>query len=60
MPKALTIAGLIVAVLALLIFGLDLVIGIPFNKISMTMDIGFLVAALVLGYLSWYALRQQP
>ena len=57
MSKALTIAGMVVAGLLALIFALDLVVGIPFDKASYPMDIGALIAAAVLGYLSWDAMR---
>ena len=40
MPKALSISGMVVAVLLLLIFGLDLALQFPFNGISKPMDIG--------------------
>ncbi|MBX7167340.1 MAG: hypothetical protein K1X74_13500 [Pirellulales bacterium] len=60
MQRILTIAGLVVAVLLALIFGLDLALGIPFSKVSMLMDILFLVCALMLGYMSWMTLRQVP
>jgi hypothetical protein len=60
MPKALTILGMIVAILLLIVFALDLAIGIPFSKASRTMDIAFVICALLLGYLSWATLREQP
>ena len=59
MPKALTISGLAVSVLVLLIFGLDLWPGILGGQ-SKTMDIGFIVCALILGYISFTAYREQP
>lgn len=59
MSKALCFVGIGVAGLLLLVFGLDLAIGVPFNKASMVMDIGFVVCSLVLGYLSWTTLREQ-
>ena len=59
MPKALCIFGLIVSVLVLLVFGIDVAIGFPFQKASMAMDITFLVAAAMLGYMSWSAMREQ-
>ena len=58
MPKALTIFGLVVAGLLVLIFGMDLALGIPFGGPSMAMDICFLVAAVVLAYMSWSAFRE--
>lgn len=59
MPKVLAISGMVVAVLFLLIFGADLGIGIPFGGASGWMDISFLLAAAILGYLSWSTYREQ-
>jgi hypothetical protein len=61
MPKALCIFGTVIAVLLLLVFALDLTIGIPFGgpSVSMLMDIGFIVCAIALGYISWMTLREQ-
>ncbi len=58
MPKALTISGMTVAVLVLLLFGLDLAAGIPFRKASLAMDITFVLCAGILGYMSWSAWRE--
>ena len=61
MPRALSISGIVVAILLVLVFGLDLTpLGFPFSGASWTMDIGFLIAALILGYLSWSTLRELP
>jgi hypothetical protein len=59
MPKALCIAGLVVAVLLLIVFGLDLAIGFPFHRVSKVMDIGSVVCAAALGYISWMTLKEQ-
>lgn len=61
MPKALSISGMVVAICLVLIFGLDLAVGFPFGRPEggMTTDIGFVVSALVLGYLSWATYREQ-
>ena len=59
MPRAMTIAGLVVSGLLALVFALDLFIEFPFNRQSMAMDIGFLVSSLILGFLSWTTLREQ-
>lgn len=59
MPKALTISGMTIAVLLLLLFGLDLAAGIPFSKASVTMDICFIVSAIILAYMSWSTYREQ-
>lgn len=59
MPKALCLIGAVVAALLLLVFGLDLGLGFPFGRNSPTMDVGILLCALALGYLSWATLREQ-
>ena len=58
MSKALTIAGMVVSGLVALVFAVDLAVGIPFDKASVLMDVGAIVAAALLGYLSWDALRE--
>ncbi|HVU87892.1 MAG TPA: hypothetical protein VHD36_11270 [Pirellulales bacterium] len=60
MPRALSISGIVVAILLILVFGLDVALGFPFGGASKTMDIGFCIAALLLGYLSWSTLRELP
>lgn len=59
MPKALCILGTAISVLMLAIFGLDLATGLPFGREAVVMDVGFVVAAAILGYLSFTTLRQQ-
>lgn len=59
MPKVLTIIGMGIAALIFLIFTLDVSVGIPFKKASLTMDIGFMVCSLALAYLSWATYREQ-
>ncbi len=59
MPKALCILGMAVAAILLLLFGLDLGLGIPFGKVSMMMNVGFIICAVVLAYLSWSTFREQ-
>ena len=58
MPKALTIGGMVVSAVLLLLFGLDLAIEIPFQRVSALMDIGVVICALMLGYMSWTTLRE--
>ncbi len=53
MPKALTITGMAVAGLLFLVFALDAILGFPFRQASLTMDIGFMIASVLLGYASW-------
>ena len=59
MPKALCIVGMVIAGLLVILFGLDLAIGIPFGKTSAVMSIGFIVCAAILGYVSWSTFREQ-
>jgi len=60
MPKGLSIFGLAIAILLLILFGLDLALGIPFGRGSvLPMDIGIVVSALILVYLSWSTFREQ-
>ncbi|QDU88341.1 hypothetical protein Pla175_17160 [Pirellulimonas nuda] len=57
MAKAMTIGGMVVAGLLALVFGLDLILGVPFDGASTWMDIGFLLCGLILGYMSWNAFK---
>jgi hypothetical protein len=57
MSKALTIVGMVVAAIVGLVFVLDLALSIPFERASVLMDVGALIAAGLLGYLSWDAMR---
>lgn len=59
MPKALCIFGMAASVLLLVLFGLDLATGFPFGREAATMDGGFVIAAGILGYLSWSTMREQ-
>ncbi len=65
MPKALCYTGLVVSLLVLLVFGLDLLTyflldsAFPFGGASLTMNVGFIIASGILGYLSWASLREQ-
>ena len=58
MSKAMTIAGMVVAALLLTIFAADLAIQIPFNGANSTMNIGALIAAAILGYISFSTFRE--
>ncbi|MGD9721602.1 MAG: hypothetical protein AB7O59_06060 [Pirellulales bacterium] len=59
MPRVMTIAGMVVAALLLLLFGLDLAVQFPFRRAVPIMDILFIVCAGVLGYMSWSTFREQ-
>jgi hypothetical protein len=58
MPKILCIASLALSCLLLLIFLLDLAIGVPFGKASMIMDLGFIVAAGIIAAFSFLTMRE--
>ncbi len=53
MPKPLALVGLIVSGLVAVLFAADLAAGFPFQRVSIAADVGFLVAGLILAYLSW-------
>lgn len=66
MPKALCLIGLVLAILVLLIFLLDLVLGLsglmtmaPLRMASPLMDIVFVIAAGGLAYIAWTTYREQ-
>jgi hypothetical protein len=61
MPKMLSIIGILVAIILILVFAIDLAIGVPFggSKASSTMNIGMIVGAAILAYLGWSAFREQ-
>ncbi len=59
MPKMLTIAGMGVAALLFLMFGLDLATKFPFSRAAPVMDGLFLLCAAILGYMSWVTYREQ-
>jgi hypothetical protein len=66
MPKALCMAGMVIAILVFILFLLDLVFGLvgpvwlaPFKSASRLMDIAFVICAIALGFLSWMTFREQ-
>lgn len=59
MLKALSLFGLVVAIALLIVFGLDLATGMLFYKVSMFMDVAFVICSAALGYLSWTTFREQ-
>jgi len=60
MLKALCVFGIIVAALFLLIFGLDLAVGAPFNGSNkLSMDLPMVLCSIALGYLSWTTFKEQ-
>lgn len=60
MPKALCIAGMVVAVLVAILFILDLALpSVMFRRASILMDIAMIVCAIVLGVVSWLTFKEQ-
>jgi len=59
MPKILSIFGMAISAMLLVIFGLDMSMGVPFDGQSKMMDVGFLICSGALGYLSWSTFREQ-
>ena len=57
MSKALCFSGIATAVILLILFTMDLVTGIPFQKADTLMDIVFLISSGGLGFVSWLTLR---
>lgn len=62
MPKALCMTGMVIAILILVLFLLDLVVPTawaPFKRANWIMDVGFMLSAGGLAYLSWATYREQ-
>jgi hypothetical protein len=59
MPRAMCIIGTVVALLVVLLFGLDLFAAIPFKGVSVLMDSMMMAAGLMLAFASWRAMREQ-
>jgi|TARA_B100000809_G_scaffold172616_1_gene169894 hypothetical protein len=57
MSKALCFSGIATAIILLILFTMDLVLGVPFKKADILMDIVFLVSSGGLGLVSWLTLR---
>jgi hypothetical protein len=67
MAKVFSLFGLFVALALLVLFGMDLALGdpttgtgFPFMGFSKTMDVGFIIAALLLAYISFTTYRELP
>jgi len=41
-------------------FGADLALAVPFGQASFSMDVGFVICAALLAYMSWTTYREQP
>ncbi len=59
MPRALAISGMMVAALLLLLFALELGVGILPDTVGWSTKAPLLICALILAYLGWSAFRDQ-
>lgn len=53
MSKSLSLIGIIISGLIAVLFLADLAAGIPFQRVSILADVGFVLASLITAYLSW-------
>lgn len=51
--KILGFTGLVVSGLVAVLFIADLAAGFPFQRVSVAADVGFVLAGIVVAYLSW-------
>ena len=58
MAKGLTITAMAVAVLTLVLFGMDLAISVPFKQQSIFLDIAFVICGLAIGFLGFTTWRE--
>jgi hypothetical protein len=58
MAKGFAIFGMVVAIIFLLVFGLDIAIAVPFGNRSTLADVFFIVASLCLAVMSWMTFRE--
>ena len=58
MAKGLTIIAMVIAVLVLVLFGLDSAIKIRFDGVNKLMDTVFVICATGLGYISWSTYKE--
>jgi len=55
LPVLFLLSGYVVGAALVLIFGLDILVGVPFSRVTLFSDIGFLFSGAALLYLSWNA-----
>lgn len=53
MSNVLSLAGLIISGVVVILFVADLAAAFPFQRVSVAADIGFILAGLLVAYLSW-------
>jgi hypothetical protein len=50
---------MVVAILVLILFLVDLILAVPFQRASTSLDIVFMLSAIALAYMSWSTLKEQ-
>jgi len=58
MIKVLYITSMVLGLLLVVVFGIDLAIGLPFGRPSMGLGASFIVAGLILAYMGWSLQRE--
>lgn len=53
MSRVIGLSGMIIAGLVAVLFIADLAAGFPFGRVSVPVDVGFVVSGLILAYLGW-------
>lgn len=53
MSRVVGLIGMIIAGLVAVLFVADLAAGFPFGRLSIAIDIGFIVSSVILAYLGW-------
>ena len=59
MAKVLCLFALVVSAILFLIFFLDLILGFPFARINVMMDIAFVVSSAIIGVFSYLTFQEQ-
>ncbi len=59
MPKALCLTGMVIAIVVFLLFLLDLIVKVPFQRANLVMDVVFVLCAGTLGFISWTTFKEQ-
>ena len=59
MAKVLCLFALVVSSIIFLIFFLDLILGVPFARINIMMDIAFVVSSIIIGLFGFLTFREQ-
>jgi threonine/homoserine/homoserine lactone efflux protein len=54
---AFALFGVATALVLIMLFGLDLAVGVPFQRVSLLMDVTYVFCGAVLAWLSWSCLR---